>query len=54
MLESLSYSIEAVAGVGIVVVGVLVVVLAQEVFYVSPDLRMSELRKQGSVCIPFR
>jgi hypothetical protein len=38
--------------VGVVVVGVVVVVVvAQEVFYVSPDLRMSELRKSGSVCI---
>ena len=36
---------------GVVVVGVaLVVVVAQEVFYVSPDLRMSGLRKSGSVC----
>jgi hypothetical protein len=35
--------------VGVVVVGV--VVVAQEVFYVSPDLRMSELRKSGSICI---
>jgi hypothetical protein len=47
MLESLSYSIEAEAGVGVVVVGV---VVAQEVFCVSPDLRMSELHKSGSVC----
>jgi hypothetical protein len=39
--------------VGVVVVGVVVVVVvAQEVFYLSPDLRMSELRKSGSVCIP--
>jgi hypothetical protein len=30
---------------------VIVVVVAQEVFYVSPDLRMSELRKPGSVCV---
>jgi hypothetical protein len=30
---------------------VVVVVVAQEVLYVSPDLRMSELRKSGSVCI---
>jgi hypothetical protein len=38
--------------VGVVVVGVVVVaVVAQEVFYISPDLRMSELRKLGSVCI---
>jgi hypothetical protein len=38
--------------VGVVVVGVIVVVVvAQEVFYVSPDLRMSELCKSGSVCI---
>jgi hypothetical protein len=28
-----------------------VVVVGQEVFYLSPDLRMSELRKLGSVCI---
>jgi hypothetical protein len=28
-----------------------VVVVAQEVLYVSPDLRMSELRKSGSACI---
>jgi hypothetical protein len=35
-----------------VVVGVIVVVaVAQEIFYVSPDLRMSELRKSGSFCI---
>jgi hypothetical protein len=32
-------------------VGVVVVVVAQQVFYVSPDLRMSELRKSGSVYI---
>jgi hypothetical protein len=44
ILESLSYSVEAEARV------VVVVVVAQEVFYVSPDLRMSELRKSGSVC----
>jgi hypothetical protein len=38
--------------VGVVVVGVVVVVVvAQEVFYVSPDILMSELRKSGSVCI---
>jgi hypothetical protein len=38
-----------------VVVGVVVVVVvAQEFFYVSPDLRMSELRKSGSVCIIYR
>jgi hypothetical protein len=38
--------------VGVVVVGVVVVVVvAQEVFYVSLDLCMSELRKLGSVCI---
>jgi hypothetical protein len=38
--------------VGVVVVGVVVVVVvAQEVFCVSPDLRMSDLRKTGSVCI---
>jgi hypothetical protein len=38
--------------VGVVVVGVVVVVVvAQEVFYASPDLRMSELRKSGSVRI---
>jgi hypothetical protein len=38
--------------VGVVVVGVVVVVVvAQEVFCISPDLRMSELRKLGSVCI---
>jgi hypothetical protein len=37
--------------VGVVVVGVVVVVVvAQEVFYIRPDLRMSELRKSGSVC----
>jgi hypothetical protein len=37
--------------VGVVVVGVVVVVVvAQEVFYISPDLRMSKLRKSGSVC----
>jgi hypothetical protein len=35
--------------VGVVVVGV--VVVAQDVFYVSPDLRMSELRKLGSICM---
>jgi hypothetical protein len=36
--------------VGVVVVGVVVVVVvAQEGSYVSPDLRMSELRKSGSV-----
>jgi hypothetical protein len=36
----------------VVVVGVLVVVVvAQEDFYASPDIRMSELRKLGSVCI---
>jgi hypothetical protein len=36
----------------VVVVGVVVVVVvAQEVCYVSPDLRMSELRKSGSICI---
>jgi hypothetical protein len=40
MLQSLSYSIEAEAAVDVVVVGVLVVVVAQEVFYISPDLRM--------------
>jgi hypothetical protein len=52
ILESLLYSIEAEAGVGVVVVWVVVVVVvAQEDFYVSPDLRMSELRKSGSVCI---
>jgi hypothetical protein len=35
--------------VGVVVVGVVVVVVvAQEDFYLSPDLRMSELRKSGS------
>jgi hypothetical protein len=28
-----------------------VVVVAQDVFYVSPDLRMSQLCKSGSVCI---
>jgi effector-binding domain-containing protein len=40
--------------VGVVVVGVVVVVVvAQEVFCVSPDLRMSELRKSGSVCIMY-
>jgi hypothetical protein len=40
--------------VGVVVVGVVVVgVVAQEVFYVSLDLRMSELRKSVSVCIIF-
>jgi hypothetical protein len=44
-MESLSYSIEAEAGVGVVVI------VAQDVFYVSPDLRMLELRKSGSVCI---
>jgi hypothetical protein len=27
-----------------------VVVVAREVFYVSPDLRMLELRKSGPVC----
>jgi hypothetical protein len=38
--------------VGVVVVGVVVVVVvAQKVFYISPDLRMSELCKSGSVCI---
>jgi hypothetical protein len=38
--------------VGVVVLGVVVVVVvAQEVLYVSPDLRMSELSKSGSVCI---
>jgi hypothetical protein len=39
----------------VVVVGVVVVVVvAQEVFfYVSPDLRMSELCKSGTVCIYF-
>jgi hypothetical protein len=37
--------------VGVVVVVVVVVVVAQEVLYVSPDLRTSELRKSGSVCI---
>jgi hypothetical protein len=38
--------------VGVVVVGVVVVVVvAQEVFYVRQDLRMLELRKSGSVCI---
>jgi hypothetical protein len=37
--------------VGVVVVGV--VVVTQEVLYVSRDLRMSELRKSGSVCIQF-
>jgi hypothetical protein len=41
--------------VGVVVVGVVVVVIvAQEVFYISPDLRMSELRKSGSVCTLLR
>ena len=36
---------------GVMVVGVVVVVVvAQEDFYVSPDLCMSELRKSGSVC----
>jgi hypothetical protein len=30
---------------------VVVVVLAQEIFYVSPVLCLSELRKSGSVCI---
>ena len=36
---------------GVVVVGVVVVVVvAQEVFCVSPDVRISELRKSGSVC----
>jgi hypothetical protein len=46
------YSIEAQGGVGVVVVVglVVVVVVAQEVFLVSPDLHMSELRKSGSVC----
>jgi hypothetical protein len=40
--------------VGVVVVGVVVVVVvAPEAFYVSPDLRMSELRKSGSVCTCF-
>jgi hypothetical protein len=40
--------------VGVVVTGVVVVVVvAQEVFYVSPDLRMSELCKSGSVCTVF-
>jgi hypothetical protein len=48
MLESLSYSIEAEAGVDVVVV--VVVILAQEIFYISPNLRMSELRNSGSVC----
>jgi hypothetical protein len=38
--------------VGVVVV--VVVVVAQEVLYVSPDLRMSELRKSGSACILMR
>jgi hypothetical protein len=39
--------------VGVVVVGVVVVVLvvAQEVFYISSDLHMLELRKLESVCI---
>jgi hypothetical protein len=38
--------------VAVVVVGVVVmVVAAQEVLYVSLDLRMSELRKSGSACI---
>jgi hypothetical protein len=38
--------------VDVVVVGVVVVVVvAQEVFCVSPDLRMSELRKSQSVCM---
>jgi hypothetical protein len=38
--------------VGVVVAEVVVVVvLAQEVFYISPDLCMSELCKSGSVCI---
>jgi hypothetical protein len=32
---------------------VVVVVVAQEVFYASLDLRMSELRKSGSICICF-
>ena len=35
----------------VVVVVVVVVVVAQEVLYVSPGLRISELRKSGSVCI---
>jgi hypothetical protein len=38
--------------VGVVVVGVVgVVVVAQLIFYVSPDLCMLGLRKLGSVCI---
>jgi hypothetical protein len=37
--------------VGVVVVGV--VVVAQEVFYVSQELCMSELRKSESICIYF-
>jgi hypothetical protein len=38
--------------VGVVVVGVVVVVVvAQKGFYVSRDLRKSELCKSGSVCI---
>jgi hypothetical protein len=37
--------------VGVVMVRVVVVVVvAQEVFYISPDLRMSELRESRSVC----
>jgi hypothetical protein len=40
-------------GVVVVVGMVVVVVVAQEVFYLSLDLRMSELRKSGSVCMWF-